>query len=47
MNEKELESLIAAIKFYSQDIRIEFSIEKFSILIMKKNGVGEAKTRKQ
>ena len=35
-NEKELETLIQAIKICSQDTRMEFSIEKYFILIMKK-----------
>ena len=34
-NEKELETLIQTIRIYSQDIRIEFGIEKCGILIMK------------
>ena len=34
-NEKELESLIHAVKIYSQDIGMEFGIEKCAILVMK------------
>ena len=35
-NEKELETLIQTVKIYSQNIEIEFSIEKCSVLIMKR-----------
>ena len=34
-NEKELETLIHAVRIYSQDIRIEFGIEKCAMLVMK------------
>ena len=34
-NEKELETLIQAVRIYSQDIRIEFGIEKCSMVVMK------------
>ena len=34
-NEKELETLIQAIRIYNQDIGMEFNIEKCSMLIMK------------
>ena len=34
-NKKELETLIHAIRIYSQDIRMEFGIEKCALLIMK------------
>ena len=34
-NEKELETLIHAVKIYSQDIGMEFGIEKCTKLIMK------------
>ena len=34
-NEKELESLIKAVRIYSQDIGMEFAIEKCAVLIMK------------
>ena len=34
-NEKELETLIQAVRIYSQDIGVEFAIEKHAILIMK------------
>ena len=34
-NEKELETLIHAIRIYSQDIRMEFGIEKCAMLVMK------------
>ena len=34
-NEKELETLIQAVRIYIQDIGIEFGIEKYAILIMK------------
>ena len=34
-NEKQLETLIHAVKIYSQDIGMEFCIEKWAILILK------------
>ncbi len=34
-NEKELENLIQAVRIYSQDIGMEFGIEKCAMLIMK------------
>ena len=34
-NEKELETLIQRIRIYSQDIGMEFSIEKCAMLIMR------------
>ena len=34
-NEKEMETLIHAIRIYSQDIGMEFGIEKCALLIMK------------
>ena len=34
-NEKELETLIHAVRIYSQDIGMEFGIEKCAMLIMK------------
>ena len=34
-NEKELETLIKTEKMYSQDIGMEFDIEKFVMLVMK------------
>ena len=34
-NEKEPETLIYAVRIYSQDVGMEFSIEKCSMLIMK------------
>ena len=34
-SEKELETLIHAVRIYSQDIGIEFSIEKCAVLVMK------------
>ena len=34
-NEKELETLIHAVRIYSQDIGMEFGIEKCAILVMK------------
>ena len=34
-NEKELKILIQTIRIYSQDIRMEFGIEKYVILIMR------------
>ena len=34
-NEKELETLIHAIRIYSQDIGMEFGIEKCALLVMK------------
>ena len=33
--EKELESLIHAVRIYSQDIEMEFGIEKCAMLVMK------------
>ena len=34
-NQKDLETLIYAVRIYSQDIRIEFSIEKCAMPVMK------------
>ena len=34
-NEKELKTLIHAVRIYSQDIRIESGIEKCAMLVMK------------
>ena len=34
-NEKELETLIHAVRIYSQDIGMEFGIEKCAVLVMK------------
>ena len=34
-NEEELENLIQSVRIYSQDIGIEFGIEKCAILIMR------------
>ena len=34
-NEKELETLIHAVRIYSQDMRMEFGIEKCAMLLMK------------
>ena len=34
-NEKELETLIHTVRIYSQDIGMEFGIEKCTLLIMK------------
>ena len=34
-NEKELETLIHAVRIYSQDIRMKFGIEKCAMLVMK------------
>ena len=34
-NKKELETLIHAVRIYSQDIRMEFGIEKCAMLVMK------------
>ena len=34
-NEKELETLIHAVRIYSQNIGMEFDIEKCTMLIMK------------
>ena len=34
-NEKELETLLHAVRIYSQDIGVEFGIEKCAMLIMK------------
>ena len=35
-NEKELETLIHAVRIYSHDIRMEFGIEKYATLLMKR-----------
>ena len=35
-NEKELETLIHAVRIYSQDIVMEFGIEKCAMLVMKR-----------
>ena len=50
-NEKELKSLIQAMKIYSEDIGMEFGIEKCSILIIKEENINNgrnttAKSRK-
>ena len=34
-NEKELETLIQTVRIYSQDIKMEFGIEKCAMLVMK------------
>ena len=34
-NEKELETLIHAVRIYSQDIGMDFGIEKYAMLVMK------------
>ena len=34
-NEKELETVIYAVRIYSQDIGMEFGIEKCAVLVMK------------
>ena len=34
-NEKELKTLIPAVRIYSQDIEMEFGIEKCAMLVMK------------
>ena len=34
-NEKELETLIRAVRIYSQDIGMEYGIEKCAMLVMK------------
>ena len=34
-NEKELETLIQAVRIYCEDIRMEFGIEKCAMLVMK------------
>ena len=52
-NEKELETLIHAVKIYSQEIGMEFGIEKYAMLVMKsgetisnwRNGHYQIKTR--
>ena len=36
-NEKELETLIQAVRIYSQDIGMEFGIEKRPMLVMKRS----------
>ena len=35
-NEKELETLIPAVRIYSQDIGMEFGIEKCAMLVLKR-----------
>ena len=35
-NDKEMETLIQTIRIFSQDIGMEFGIEKYAMLIMKK-----------
>ena len=34
-NEKELETLIHAVRIYSEDIGVEFGMEKCAMLVMK------------
>ena len=34
-NEKELETLIHTVRIYSQDIGMEFGIDKYALLVMK------------
>ena len=34
-NEKELETLIHTVRIYSQDIGMEFGIEKYALLVMR------------
>ena len=34
-NEKELETLIQTVRIYSQDIGMEFGIEKCAVIVMK------------
>ena len=34
-NEKELETLIQTVRIYSQDIGMEFGIEKYAMLVIK------------
>ena len=34
-NEKELENLIQAVRIYNKDIRMQFSLEKYAMLLMK------------
>ena len=34
-NEKQLETLIHAVRIHSQDIEMEFGIEKYAMLVMK------------
>ena len=34
-NEKELETLILTVRIFSQDIKMEFGIEKCAVLVMK------------
>ena len=36
-NEKELETLIHAVRIFSQDIGVEFGLEKCTMLVMKSN----------
>ena len=36
-NEKDLETVIQAVRIYSQDIEMEFGIEKCAMLVMKRD----------
>ena len=38
-NEKELDSLVQAIRIFSKDIGIEFGIEKFAVLVIEKGKI--------
>ena len=40
-NEKELETFIQTIRIYGLDVEIEFGIEKFAMLTMKKKKIRE------
>ena len=42
-NEKELEPLTQTLRIYSQDLVMEFGIEKYTMLIMKKGGKGKSR----
>ncbi len=48
-NEKELDTLIHAVRIYSQDIEIEFGIEKCAMLVMKsgKRHLTDVKTKSE
>ena len=45
-NQKETETLVLTTKIYSQDVGMEFSIEKCAMLIMRKKDSGKNRTAK-
>ena len=44
-NEKELETQMQMLRIYSKDLRIEFAIEKWAMLIMKSEGKKHRRNR--